>query len=240
MKSWITSDLQLLAHRGYDREYPENTLMAFEAASETADYVELDVQRCGSGEIVVFHDSTLDRITDGTGTVQCTDWETLRDLEVHDSGEGVPLLADVFEVVPDDVGLLIELKQLGAAEDVLRIASEYDNDVGLSCNVLLALIQARHADESAPVGLQLKGAIYSDVRKSKLGMELAGELDFQFVCHGPEYCLDPSFVEFAHERGLAVRSSAPPEGLTEECWNRLESAGVDHVVTGSVPEFCRH
>lgn len=236
MDSWITSDLQLLAHRGYDREFPENTLLAFERASETADYIELDVQRCASGEIVVFHDSTLDRITDGTGAVRCTDWETIRDLEVHGSGQGVPLLSEAFEAVPDDVGLLIELKGLGMAEDVLRIAGEHDNEFALSCNVLLALVQARQVDGTVPVGLQLKGAIYSDVRKSEIGMELAGELDFQFVCHGPEYCTDPSFVEFAHERGLAVRSSAPAGGPSEELLAELESAGADHVVSDSVPE----
>lgn len=90
MDELITSDIEILVHRGFSAEYPENTLLAVREASETADWLEIDVHWCGSGEIVVFHDETLDRLTDGSGAVRCTDWETLSSLEVLDSGERIP------------------------------------------------------------------------------------------------------------------------------------------------------
>ena len=52
-----------IAHRGFADDYPENTPLAFRKASERADAVEMDVQRCGSSELVVFHDAYLDRLT---------------------------------------------------------------------------------------------------------------------------------------------------------------------------------
>lgn len=237
MDNLIASDVEILAHRGFSNEYPENTLLAAREASKTADWLEIDVRRCGSGEIVVFHDEMLDHLTDGSGAVCCTDWETLSTFEVVDSGERIPRLAEMFAETPDDVGLMIELKELGMAADILAIAAEYNNQFALSCNVLLALVEARNVDSDVIVGLQLKGAIYSDMTKAMLGVELAGELGFQFVCHGPEYCLDPSFVDAAHERMLAVRSSVPDGRLTEELYEHLHTIGVDHVVIDSMPDF---
>ncbi|WP_342764540.1 glycerophosphodiester phosphodiesterase [Haladaptatus sp. R4] len=52
-------DVTYVAHRGYKGLHPENTLRAFEAASRTADMIELDIMPCAGGEIVVFHDEKL-------------------------------------------------------------------------------------------------------------------------------------------------------------------------------------
>ena len=64
----------VFAHRGARDIAPENTLAAFRAAMDVrADGIELDVQRCASGEIVVMHDSKVDRCTDGTGPPAAND-----------------------------------------------------------------------------------------------------------------------------------------------------------------------
>ncbi|MCD6386790.1 MAG: glycerophosphodiester phosphodiesterase, partial [Methanophagales archaeon] len=61
----------VIAHRGASREEPENTLRALRRAAECkADAVEVDVRKCKSGEIVVIHDETLERTTDGKGLVR--------------------------------------------------------------------------------------------------------------------------------------------------------------------------
>ncbi len=58
------------AHRGFSGKYPENTMLAFEKAVEAgADGIELDVQLTKDGEIVIIHDETIDRTTDGKGFV---------------------------------------------------------------------------------------------------------------------------------------------------------------------------
>ena len=69
----------VIAHRGARDVAPENTLAAFAAAAAAgADGIELDVTRCASGEIVVIHDDTLDRTTDGSGPVADMPYDLLR------------------------------------------------------------------------------------------------------------------------------------------------------------------
>jgi glycerophosphoryl diester phosphodiesterase len=115
----------LWAHRGASRDAPENTLAAFKlAAAQRADGVELDAQLCGSGEVVVLHDSTLGRTTGAVGLVTETPWQLLRTLDAgafkgeQFRGERIPLLSEVLEALP---GLLVnvELKCESLADDGL-------------------------------------------------------------------------------------------------------------------------
>ena len=63
--------IKVYAHRGYSGRYPENTMLAFRKAAEVgADGIELDVQLTKDDQLVVFHDETIDRVTDGTGNVR--------------------------------------------------------------------------------------------------------------------------------------------------------------------------
>ncbi len=68
-----------LAHRGFSSQYPENTMIAFEQAYQAgADGLELDVQLTRDGEVVIFHDKMIDRMTNGSGTLSDL---TLRDIK---------------------------------------------------------------------------------------------------------------------------------------------------------------
>ncbi len=99
---------RVLAHRGSSAEAPENTLAAFRLARrDGADGVELDVMRCASGEVVVFHDDELDRLCGVAGRVAATPWATLRTLAVR--GERIPLLDEVLDAL-GPVLVNIELK----------------------------------------------------------------------------------------------------------------------------------
>lgn len=112
-----------IAHRGYMGQYPENTLLAFEEASQTADMIELDVMPCKDGDVVVFHDEKLSSrdggtrgLTDKDGYVWKTPCETVYNAEVLDSGETVPLLSEALETIPDDVAVNIEFKNPGSTD----------------------------------------------------------------------------------------------------------------------------
>ncbi|WP_277630422.1 glycerophosphodiester phosphodiesterase [Atopococcus tabaci] len=70
-----------IAHRGFSGNFPENTMLAFEKAYETGvDGIELDVQMTKDQELVIIHDSTVDRTTDGTGYVKDLTLEDIRGL----------------------------------------------------------------------------------------------------------------------------------------------------------------
>lgn len=70
---------KVYAHRGYSGRYPENTMLAFREAAKTGtDGIELDVQLTKDGHVVIIHDETIDRTTDGTGCVKDYTLEELR------------------------------------------------------------------------------------------------------------------------------------------------------------------
>ena len=77
-----------IAHRGASKQFPENTLLAFRKAIEQGvDYLEMDLHLTQDREIVIMHDETLDRTTNGTGFI----WDkTLEELRKLDAGRGEP------------------------------------------------------------------------------------------------------------------------------------------------------
>src|SRR5699024_8402340 len=107
----------IMAHRGASGNAPENTMAAFQlAVDEGADGIELDVHLSKDGEIVVIHDDTLNRTTNGTGNVHEKD---LAELKTYDAGswfdpkfseERIPLLQEVIDILPESVFLNIEIK----------------------------------------------------------------------------------------------------------------------------------
>ena len=136
----------MIAHRGASRIAPENTLAAFQAAAEMgADAIELDARLSADSAVVVHHDLTLDRTTNGTGSVSA---RSLADLKALDAGakfnprfagERIPSLDEVFEALGRRVLINIELKNYESvldrlAEVVLRIVRRY----GLERRVLLS------------------------------------------------------------------------------------------------------
>ena len=107
----------LFAHRGDLAHAPENTLPAFQQALQKgADGIELDAKLTADGHVIVIHDSTVDRTTDGSGRVASLPLEAIRKLDAGKwfnekfAGTKVPLLEEVFEVVGKDKMINIELK----------------------------------------------------------------------------------------------------------------------------------
>lgn len=100
----------IYAHRGYSAKYPENTLSAFKAALPHVDGIELDVQLTRDGRLVVIHDETVDRTTNGSGFVKDMTLRQLRLLRI-DGGERIPTLEEVLALMePNEITLNIELK----------------------------------------------------------------------------------------------------------------------------------
>ncbi|MBS2023797.1 MAG: glycerophosphodiester phosphodiesterase [Deltaproteobacteria bacterium] len=151
----------VLAHRGASRDAPENTLAAFQLAREQgADGVELDVQLCATGEVVVFHDTTLGRITGRPGLLEEASLDTLRTLDAgahkaaRFAGERIPLLQEVLEATPKGFLVNIELKCERLDDRGLTARTiERIRDASASDRVLLSSFNPlclRHAQSLAP------------------------------------------------------------------------------------------
>ena len=186
--------MRLIGHRGCAGQYPENTIRAVRAAAPHVDAVEIDVRRCGTGEIVVFHDETLGRLTGREGRVDGTPWATLRDLEVLGSGETIPRLPDLVEAVPAGVGVNVELKHDGMGGEVARILDGIDDDALLSSFRRGALEEVR--DSGIPRGYVFDGRVGRS-------LSVAADLDCVAV-HPARRLLRRGVVRRAHEAGFEV------------------------------------
>lgn len=106
-----------VAYRGATGYAPENTIAAFDLAVDMkADTIEIDVQRSKDGELVVIHDTTVDRTTDGTGEVGDLSFEQLRSLDAGSwfgeqfASEPIPAFEEILDRYHGKIGILIELK----------------------------------------------------------------------------------------------------------------------------------
>ena len=226
--------MEIVEHSGYGGAFPENTRQAFEQAAETADWVELDVRRCRSDELVVFHDETLDRLTGASGRVVATPWEQLREVEVLDSGERVPLLDEALSAIPDDTGVQVELKDVGLADEVLETLADHDNDAVLISFSPLALYEVTQFGPSADIGHILYEGLFEDA--PELGLDTAAHLDCETVHTFYGMGSEPELVAAAHDRGLRVQTAPPERTATEDVLEACRSAGVDLLSVDHPPE----
>jgi glycerophosphoryl diester phosphodiesterase len=113
-----------IAHRGASGYEPENTLRSVSRAIELgADWIEIDVQAV-DGQLIIFHDDTLDRTTNGSGAVADHSFAELRALDAG-NGEKIPTLTEVMDLIGARAGLNIEIKGTGLADAVAAIVSDY-------------------------------------------------------------------------------------------------------------------
>lgn len=125
-----------IGHRGAKGHIAENTLASIKKAIDLgADGVEIDVFKCLTGEIVVFHDKSLDKLTNGIGLIEEKTLEELKKLRVLDSQEQIPTLLEVIKSIDEDVFLNIELKGRNTAEGSLDLVKKH---VKKSDNILFS------------------------------------------------------------------------------------------------------
>ncbi|AIM59722.1 glycerophosphodiester phosphodiesterase [Cellulophaga lytica] len=119
--------LLVIGHRGAMGHKTENTLASVKKALELkVDMIEIDVFKIKSGEIIVFHDDEVNRLTNGTGKVEDYTWQQLQELTLVDNHK-IPLLTTVLDTINAKVPVNVELKGAGTAKDVNTILEEYIN-----------------------------------------------------------------------------------------------------------------
>ncbi|MBE6536934.1 MAG: glycerophosphodiester phosphodiesterase [Ruminococcaceae bacterium] len=126
------------AHRGlhgtvgYDEFAAENSLTAFKRAKEHGFGIELDVRATKDGEVVVFHDGTLERVTGSEGKVEDFTLEELQRLKLSGTEDTIPTLKEVLDLIDGAIPLLIELKEEGLdhtiSEKTAEALKEYKGD----------------------------------------------------------------------------------------------------------------
>jgi glycerophosphoryl diester phosphodiesterase len=224
----------IIAHRGASADAPENTLAAFRLArAHGADGVELDVMRCATGEVVVFHDDDLLRLGKRAGATRATPLGALREIDLG-GGERIPLLDEVLE----ELGPLlvnVELKSApswperlrddglaGAVADILRRHGTGVRALVSSFDPLL-LGRFRLRAPELPTGL-----LFAHDQARPWRQAWAAPLLRPLAVHPESLLVDARAVRRWHARGRAVNvwTVDDPAEL-----RLLTALGVDGLIT---------
>jgi len=117
-------DFRIVGHRGAPMEAPENTLLSFKRAMDIGvDWIEFDLRKSNDGVLVVIHDETVDRTTDGHGKVGEMTFGELQKLDAG-NGQKIPSLQQVIGLARGKVGMDMEIKESGIEDAVVDMIKE--------------------------------------------------------------------------------------------------------------------
>lgn len=160
-----------IAHRGASAQAPENTMAAFEQAVESgADVIELDLHVSRDGELVVIHDVTLDRTTNGQGPVHACSLQELKRLDAgrwfdeRFTGQRIPTLAEILDRFVGTIPLALEIKAgsafyHGIEERLVSVLHQYHaiSQVAVASFDHYALLRLKELEPSLRTGALLVG-----------------------------------------------------------------------------------
>lgn len=225
--------MDLIAHRGFAERGPENALETLRRATEVAEAVEFDVRLAGDDEPVVFHDSTVDRLTDASGPVAAYTAAELSALPVAGTEATIPTLAAALDAL--DGPIVADLKTDRVPDRLPGLLRAYGSPVLVSSfdpGILRGL-----PNDLASALLCAPGAFQADVPDGAPdGAEAAVNLatDLGAAAIHPHYSLCSSaVVEEAHSAGLRVNAWTV---RSRDVGARMESVGVDGAIADS-PDY---
>ena len=216
-----------IAHRGgIVPGYAENTLAAYRRAiSFGADVIEIDLRGTRDGEVVILHDETLDRTTDGTGKVTDYTLEELKRLNAG-GGESIPTYAEVLELVADTgVKLLLDIKVSPALDKAKVVRLTESHDAVLDVIVGVRTLGDLHEFRRLNPNIRTLGFVRSP---EDIDGFVAGGIDI--IRLWPEWIeADPEIVGKVHGLGKPVWTTAgdAPREVLEE----LIRSGVNGILS---------
>jgi glycerophosphoryl diester phosphodiesterase len=222
------------AHRGGRQWAPENTLAAFKKSIDLGVHgIELDIHKCKSGELVVIHDDTVDRTTNGKGQVKDLSWDELAVLDAgawydkNFAGEKLPLLQEVLDLVNGQLSINVEIKNCpkdyaNIDDDLLAMLASYPHPETIIISSFDHLVIHRIASKTKKYKLAILGdSIIFDLPS------YAKSVGAQ--CWHPEFdCVRLDSVKAAHDHGLEVNTwtvNKPSD------WQRAFDLQVDTIIT---------
>ncbi len=227
----------IFAHRGSCAYAPENTIAAFKLAlDQHADGIELDAKLSADGLVMVMHDDTVNRTTNGSGRVNSLTLAELKKLDVGSkfpplvNSEKIPTLAEVFETVGRKIFINIELTNYSSPIDdlpdkVISLVKKYglETSVMLSSFNMIGLIRARNLLPKIPMGLLTFPGFADITLRSRL------------VRFGPLLALHPArsdvtlnLIQIAHQAKCRIHAYTVNQS---DMMQQFFIAGVDGIFT---------
>ena len=223
-----------IGHRGAKGHIAENTIASIHKAIELgADGIEIDVFQCKSGEIVLFHDKTLEKLTNGDGNIEDKNLEELRKLKVLNSSYSIPTLEEVLKSIGKDVFLNIELKGRNTAEGSLNLIKKYieRNKIEFN-NILFSSFNWEELKDLRSLSDKVQLALITE-QDPLLAIDYA--LKLKAVAINPNYKdLNEQIISKINEKGLKIYTWTVNSKIQI---NRLKALNVNGIITDFPDRF---
>ena len=215
-----------IGHRGAKGHLTENTLESIRAALDMdVDGIEIDVHLSASGELVVFHDFTLDRLSDGSGEISAQTYNQLQQLTLK-GGYKIPLLTEVLDLIEGKCSINIELKGLHTAKPTCAIISKYIDKGWEYSSILVSsfqeneLLEVKKINGNILIGVLSKASVEEAIEWGKILNATA--------IHPSLGIITRQSVIDAHEEGFNVNvwTVNEPEDIA-----RMIEFGVDGIIS---------
>lgn len=196
--------VEIAAHRGGLALTPENTLSAFQACAGYAEWIEFDVYVTLDGQLVVIHDYTVDRTTDGTGVVGDMTLAQIKALDAGSkfspafAGEPIPTLAEALQAMPAGIRPMIERKS-GSADAIISAILES----GLEASALLSAFDWNFLAEVHSKNPRIAlSAIGSGLLTTNMLTSIQSVGAYSIAWE--KSTITPSLIDTAHTNGIRV------------------------------------
>lgn len=221
------SDMLKIAHRGAKGYEPENTLKAFQKAVDlNADGIELDVHLSTDGHIIVMHDETIDKMTNGKGFVNTFSLSELKSFLIAGQYE-IPTLNEVFDLVDKKCFINIELKDAETVIAVTTLIEKYISEKNWNYNHFIvssfdwnALQEVYNLNKNIPLGVLTETTIDSALAFAEKVQAKAIHPDYEL--------LTPEKTKQIQEKGFLV---FPWTVNLEQDIQKIKSYNVDGIIS---------
>lgn len=188
--------IQIVAHRGSSSDCPENTMAAFRRAIEAgATAIEIDIRTTADGQLVLMHDVTVDRTTNGTGKVDSLTWSELKKLDAGShldkkfKNARIPLFRDALILCKDRIDLLLDLKE--SSTEYNRAVVDEIIRYGNPARVIAGVRSVEQANTFRKLMPQLR--LFGFIPKPD-AIESFGKLNVQYIRLWKRWLQDESLV----------------------------------------------
>ena len=234
---------KIIAHRGYSKKYPENTLVSFQKAKELqADGIEFDVHMTADSELVISHDYYLEKISNGRGLIFKQSFEKIKTLDIGSwfnkafKGERIPTLQQVFDEIGEDMHYEIELKgfTLSFMNKVISLVKKNNllNNVEFTSPHAALLFRIKSLYPETKIGLFVTP--FPSWMDKKLGQILllnTLKLGMFDVAHCPLSIIDSALVDLLKNNSILIHAA---DCNSKEDLKKAYQLGVDQLSTDNL------
>jgi glycerophosphoryl diester phosphodiesterase len=232
-----TKKVVVISHRGEHLHHPENTMPAFEEAVRAgADYFELDVRTTSDGKLVLMHDGTVDRTTNGHGEVAKMSFAEIRELDAgikmgpEFAGTKVPTFDEALDYARGKINIYVDVKWAGPKDLV-----EHIDGHGMSDHVVI--YSGRISKDIQDLNPRLK--IMPEARNAEFAQKLVDELHLKVLAFDAGD-FKPEVVAVAKKGNALIYVDRLGPADNQATWQEAIDAGADGIQTDHPEQLAKY